>query len=434
MFHAMWKHPVSKYFGAFGIFIPFAVAVYYLFIMAWCLGYAWFSATGRYFGLANQEAMSSFLKGFQGVESNQFFSSLIPALIFLAICLAMNYLFISRGISKGIELLAKYGMPLLFLFGIILVIRVLTLGTPDPSHPEMEHCQRHGLYVEPGLQSTNPGVGLAGSGRADLFHPEPGPGDDPDLCLVRPGERGHHPERTGDILGERVRRSHFGRHDRHPRWPSLSSVSAQTEVIARGGAFDLGFVSLPLIFQKIPLGQLFGALWFLLLFIAGITTSVAFLQPLVAFLTEEFKMTRKKAVNTIFGFLVAAIMFVVFFFKFGVLDEFDFWIGTFGIVVFGALEIIIFSWVFGIKKGWDEMHKGADFKIPRVFKFIMKYITPAYMLIILGVWTYQDAIGKFLMKGEPAERHPYLWGARVLIALIILTVCLLVHKAWKKKR
>ena len=155
-------------------------------------------------------------------------------------------------------------------------------------------------------------------------------------------------------------------------------------------------------------------MWFLLLFIAGITTSVAFLQPLVAFLTKEFKMTRKKAVNTIFGFLVAAILFVVVFFKFGVLDELDFWAGAFGIVLFGVLEIIVFSRVFGIRKGWAEMHKGADFKIP-------------------GVWIYQDAIGKFLMKGEPDERHPYLWGARVLLALVIVATCVPVHKAWKKR-
>jgi hypothetical protein len=55
------------------------------------------------------------------------------------------------------------------------------------------------------------------------------------------------------------------------------------------------------------------------------------------------------------------------------------------------------------------------------------------MLVILGVWTYQDAIGKFLMRGEPAERHPYLWGARALLALIIVAVCVMVHKAWKRK-
>jgi len=37
------------------------------------------------------------------------------------------------------------------------------------------------------------------------------------------------------------------------------------------------------------------------------------------------------------------------------------------------------------------------------------------------------------MKGEPAERRPYLWAARLLMALIILSICLLVRKAWRKK-
>ena len=80
------------------------------------------------------------------------------------------------------------------------------------------------------------------------------------------------------------------------------------------------------------------------------------------------------------------------------------------------------------------MHKGADIRVPKVFKFVIKYITPVYMLALLGVWIYQDAIGKFLMKGEEDVRHPYLWGARALmLALIVLTV-ILVRIAWKKKK
>ena len=432
MFHVMWKHRASKYIGAFGIFLPFAIAAYYIFIMAWCLGYAWFSATGKYFGHANQEAMSSFLKGFQGVESNQFFSSVFPVLVFLALCLALNYMFLSRGISRGIELLAKYGMPLLFIFGIALVIRVLTLGTPDPSHPEWNIANGMGFIWNPDLSRLSQGsVWLVAAGQI-FFTLSLGQGiiqtyasyvrekEDITLNGLATSSVNEFAEVIlGGTIAIPVAVAFFG--------------LAQTQLIAKGGAFDLGFVSLPIIFQRIPFGQLFGAMWFLLLFIAGITTSVAYVQPLIAFLTDEYKMTRKAAVNTIFGFLTAAIMFVVVFFKFGVLDELDFWAGTLGIFLFGALEIIVFSWIFGIKKGWEEMHKGADFKIPPVFKFVMKYITPLYMLAIFGVWTYQDAVGKFLMKGEPAERHPYLWATRALLVLIILTVCVMVHKAWKKK-
>jgi len=58
---------------------------------------------------------------------------------------------------------------------------------------------------------------------------------------------------------------------------------AQTKAIAAGGAFDLGFFALPLIFQKMFLGNIFGAIWFFLLFLAGITSSVAMAQPIMAF-------------------------------------------------------------------------------------------------------------------------------------------------------
>ena len=123
-----------------------------------------------------------------------------------------------------------------------------------------------------------------------------------------------------------------------------------------------------------------------------------------AFLMGEFKLTHKKAVHTIFGLVMLCILFVVFFFKYGVLDELDFWASTLGIVLFGVVEVIVFSWIYGVKKGWAELHKGADIKVPRFFKFVFKYITPAYILIILVVWTIQDAVGTFLMKKE-AEKE-----------------------------
>ena len=80
------------------------------------------------------------------------------------------------------------------------------------------------------------------------------------------------------------------------------------------------------------------------------------------------------------------------------------------------------------------MHKGADLKVPRIFKFVLTYITPIYLLVLLVMWTYQDAIKALLMTGkEPADR-PYLWGARVLIVALLLVMCLLIRKAWNKKK
>jgi SNF family Na+-dependent transporter len=91
-----------------------------------------------------------------------------------------------------------------------------------------------------------------------------------------------------------------------------------------------------------------------------------------------------------------------------------------------------------MEKGWKEMHKGADLKVPKFFRFIIKYVTPVYLLILLAVWTYQDAVKNFLMKdpenvhyAEPSH-HPYLWAIRALMGVIFVVVLILVRKAWKR--
>ena len=433
MLSLLWKNRSSKYLGALGIALPFVIVVYYNFIESWTLGFAWFSATGKYFGNTNQTAMNQFLRGFQGVETNQFFSSIIPILIFLAITLAINYFFLSRGISKGIEVLAKYGMPILFFFAIVLVIRVLTIGTPDPTLPDQNIMKGLAFIWNPDFSRlTKAEVWLVAAGQI-FFTLSLGQGI---ICTYASYVR-----EKSDITLNGITTSAtnefaeviLGGTIAIPLAVAFFGLSG-TQEIANQGAFNLGFVSLPVIFQKIPLGQLFGAMWFFLLFIAGITSSVAMTSPAIAFLEDEFKWKRSKAVNTVFAVLATSTILVVAFFKFGFLDELDYWAGTFGIVVFAAIEIILFSWVFGVKRGWKEMHKGADLTVPRFFKFVVRYITPVYMLTMLGVWTYQEAVPKFLMKNEAAVNRPFLWGARGLILILILLTMWMVHMIWKNKK
>lgn len=59
-------------------------------------------------------------------------------------------------------------------------------------------------------------------------------------------------------------------------------------VIAQSGSFNLGFATMPVIFQQLPFGSVLGFMWFGLLFFAGITSSVAMATPIVAFFREEY--------------------------------------------------------------------------------------------------------------------------------------------------
>jgi SNF family Na+-dependent transporter len=437
MFQRMWNNKSAKYLGALGIALPFAVVIYYNFVESWTFGYAYFSATKKYFGHATSAAMNQFLRGYQGVESNQFFSSMVPLFIFLAITLFMNWYFLSRGISKGIEMLGKIGMPVLFVFGIILAIRVLTLGKPIGG--EASIAQGMAYVWNPNFSMLSKAeVWLVAAGQI-FFTLSLGQGviqtyasylkekDDVTLNGLTTSATNEFAE---VILGGTIA---------IPLAVAFFGLS-QTQVIAGQGSFNLGFVALPVIFQKLPLGALFGTMWFGLLFIAGITSSVAMTSPAIAFFEDELKWKRTKAVNAVFAFQALCTLFVVFFFRYGALDELNYWAGTFGLVVFAAIEVIIFAWIFGMKKGWEEMHKGADLKVPRIFKFIIKYITPVYILTILGIWTYQEAIAKFFMKAtadEPAIAavdQPYRWATRVLFLVVILISLWMVRIAWKAKK
>ncbi|MGB5389872.1 MAG: sodium:calcium symporter, partial [Thermoanaerobaculia bacterium] len=213
---------------------------------------------------------------------------------------------------------------------------------------------------------------------------------------------------------------------------------AGATAIANRGSYDLGIVAMGVVFQGLPgpqiLGQLAAFLWFFLLFIAGVTSCVALASPTIAFLQEEIGLTRRNAARSVAGLGLLLGLFHVVFYQKGVLDEWDYWAGTFGLVVFATIEIILFSFVFGIDRGWDELHEGADIKIPRIYKPIMKWVTPLFLITLLTWWTVTEAIPNVLMQGvTDAGNIPYLWLARILMIALVVVGAILIRRSWVHK-
>jgi hypothetical protein len=180
-----------------------------------------------------------------------------------------------------------------------------------------------------------------------------------------------------------------------------------------------------------PAAWFFGAAWFFLLFLAAITSSLSMLQPGIAFLEEGLGLNRKQSVSLL-GLLTAiGCLFVVYFSKdLKALDTVDFWVGTFLIFVMASIIIIVFGWVVGIEKGWEEAHKGAAIRIPRLFKPIIKYVCPLYLLTIFAFWVLFNVFGWNPSTGEfkPTSYVTDLVGphsdpvARFSIGLIAVTI------------
>ena len=434
IFHNMWiKNRFIKYFGIVGIFGPLVIFIYYTYIESWTLAYAFFSAVGKYLLATDQGTMVSLLKGFQGIEKNQFFSSMQCAYIFFLITFILNIWIIYKGISGGIEKLCNIAMPVLFIFGIMLTARVLTLGAPNPLNPGWNVLNGLGYLWNPDFSSLKDAkVWLAAAGQI-LFTLSVGIGviltyasylkktDDVVLSGLTAASTNEFAE---IILGSSI------------VIPAAFAFFGPIEIgnIAKSGAFNLGFVTMPLIFEKISLGAFFGCAWFLLLFLAGITSSVSLAQPAIAFLEDEFNISKKKAV-IIFG--IASFILcqpAIFFLKHGVVNELDFWGGTFCLVLFAAIETILFGWIFGMEKAWEEMHHGAEMRLPRIYKFIIKYITPLFLIIILIAWSWQQGIPMFLMKTASETDKPYILGIRLMLLAMFIILGILVKIAWSRRK
>ena len=126
-----------------------------------------------------------------------------------------------------------------------------------------------------------------------------------------------------------------------------------------GSSFALGFQALPNVFARMPAGQLFGFLWFFMLFLAAVTSSVSMLQPVIAFLEEGFGLRRHASV-TVLGLVCALGCGFTLFFSKGLmaLDIFDFWVGSVLIFVLAIVQAIMYGWIFGIRRGDAELHQG----------------------------------------------------------------------------
>jgi SNF family Na+-dependent transporter len=108
-----------------------------------------------------------------------------------------------------------------------------------------------------------------------------------------------------------------------------------------------------------PLGNFIGAAWFFMLFLAAITSSLSMYQPSVALLKESLGWSHQKATAGIAALGTVGAIMTLWFTQGGAFwSTIDFWVGTFLIFVMAGVQIIYFSWVFGIDRGWKEIHAG----------------------------------------------------------------------------
>jgi neurotransmitter:Na+ symporter, NSS family len=411
IYGVLWPRRLAKYLGALALLIPLVIYMYYVLIEAWCLGYAFNYLTGDLMiggggevdrllqqvhassdaPLAETEATSAafdkFFGNFVGSEQNGFAlgghgGKWLWVLITL---FTFNFWLIYRGVTKGIERFCRIAMPLMALLAIVVLIRVLTLGTPDPSKPEQSVLGGLNFMWDPQAEAlADPGTWLAAAGQiffslsvgfgivinyASYLRPQ----DDVALSgLTSSSVNEFFEVCLGGLITIPVAFIFLG-----------AAVGSQ-------GTFELGFVALPNVFTRMWGGQFFGFCWFLVLFIAAITSSISMLQPVIAFLEEGFGLKRHSAA-AILGLITALGVGFVLYFSHNLvaLDTMDFWIGSVLILVLALVQSLLYGWALGIDRGDEELHRGAHIRIPRFVQYMLKYIVPVYLGAILITFCIQ---------------------------------------------
>ena len=361
-------HGPWKLVGYLGVVAGVMILSYYSLISGWTLGYFFKTLAG---GL--RHAGTTATPGIFDAFARNFW---LQAFLLAAFLFITGYI-VARGIANGIEKACKFLMPVLFVIMTILLVRSLTLPGAGKG---LE------FYLKPDFSQLTPRVIIDALGQA-FFSLSLGMG-----AMITYGSYLKKEESipagaawvafldtfTAVMAGFII-------------FPALAAYGMSPE-----GGHPLVFHILPVIFDQMPLGTLFGMLFFLLLGVAALASTVSLLEVAAAYLIDERKWGRKKSVLAASG--LSFLIGVPSILSFGNVDFFrrlplihisffemmDFVWGSLALSV-GALFIAIFvGYVWKSSNALKEIRQGTNrFRYGGIWSFSVRYLCPLLILVTL---------------------------------------------------
>ena len=437
------------YFGIVGPCMTLVVYCYYVYIESWCLGYAYHFLIGN-INFDSLAESGGFFSDFVGAASDGEAVSFSPdrVFVFFLAAFVLNFYIIYRGVSGGIESFCKYAMPTLVVVGAVIVIKMMTLGCMTPEHPERSINQGLGFMWNPVKVELRENVGgqwktlrplvgaaeisaaQAEAARANALSESSGGGKVKEVVFISVFKQLSNPSiwiaAAGQVFfsltvgfSAIMTYASFLKKNADVVLSSVSScatneffevclggmitVPAAVAFFGVAGAigaglslFDLGFKVLPLVFFNMPAGGVFGFLFFFLLFVSAVTSSISMLMPNVAFIEEATGFGRRGSLPML-GIITFFVSSFVLFFSADLkaMDTMDFWIGQVTLFVFATVQTVVFSWKFGAERGRLEANEGSVLKLPKIYSFVVKYISPMVLFSVFACWLARDVLGLF---------------------------------------
>ncbi|MGQ7870012.1 sodium-dependent transporter [Sunxiuqinia sp. sy24] len=351
--------------GVMGVVAAFMILSFYTAVAGWTLEYIYQSFTNGFAEKSSEELTRMF---------TDFRSDSWRPLLWFFVFMGLTALVIIAGVKNGIEKYTKILMPVLLLILVVLCIRSITL---EGAVGGLE------FLFKPDFSKITARTVLEALGQA-FFSLSIGMG-----TLITYSSYINKKETLGSIS--------FSVAIADTLIAILAGVAIFPAVFAfgiePGSGEGLVYITLPNIFQQMAGGYIFSILFFLLLGVAALTSTISVLEVIVAYFVEELKLTRKKATwlatssVSVIGIMCTlswGAMKDVALFGMNVFSLLDF-ISANVLLPLGGLLIVVFvAWFLGKEKAKAELSNVGRLKVVYfpAFMLIIKFVAPIAIALV----------------------------------------------------
>ena len=355
-----------KLFAYIGVLGGLLICGYYCVVCGWVIEYLWSSASGNLLGHTPEEYSSIF---------STFVSSPWRCVMWTLLFLILNFLVLNRGVEKGIERIASFMMPLLFLLLIVFCVNSLLLPDSDEGmeflfEVDFDDLGWKGVVDAMGQAFMSLSLGVT--------------------CLITYSS---YFKDDSNLMKDAVTISGLD---------TLVAILAGIVIFPAVFSFGLEpnagpkliFEILPTIFQQMPGGSIWATLFFLLLFFASITSTISLSEIPITFLIDEYKISRGKAIAiTAVLMTVIAVLSALSFSTLSdvkllgrnLFDFLDFVGPNFFMLLGGLVTAIYVGWVLKKDVIHEQLTNGGKHRSRFVQPYIifsLRYIAPVAIVII----------------------------------------------------
>lgn len=395
--------------GWFQTLISYGIMVYYVAIIAWSMNYFVYALGGLQWGT---ETKGFFFNEFLGLSSGPWVMGglNVKVLIPLALVWLINYVVLMGGVKAGIEKANKIFMPLLIGCLIIVAVRGVTLPGAAAGLD---------YFFKPNFEALkDPKVWIAAYGQ--IFYSL-------SICFgVMMAYSSYLPKKTDIVNNAFI--TGFG----NCSFSVLSGIAVfgvlgymagqqgvGVEEVATAGV-GLAFIVFPQAINALPAFQgIFGAIFFLCLIFAGISSSMSIMETFVSGVSDKFNKPRKVVltISTVIGFGIS-LLFVTGAGLY-ILDIVDHFINTYAIAVAGLLEVIVAAYLFKIESVRKYANELSDFGVGKWWNWTFIALTPVLLAIMFAYNTFVDFTQGY--EGYPLSAL-LVMGAGTLLLLLLVSI------------